>query len=63
MIRNELFTVLEELSRRYPDWRIGQLLANVADWADQNVWEVEDQQLLDAARSHLEVSQSGTVRS
>jgi len=35
------------------DWRFGQLIANVAGWADQEIWDVEDQQLLAAARLHL----------
>ena len=52
----ELFETLTELSRRYPGWRLGQLVANVADWTDQSVWDVEDSDLLQAARSHLEQS-------
>jgi hypothetical protein len=28
-------------------------VANVAGWADQEIWDVEDQQLLAAARLHL----------
>jgi hypothetical protein len=51
--RAELLAAIEELSRRYPDWRLGQLIANVAGWADQEVWDVEDEQLLQAARLHL----------
>jgi hypothetical protein len=30
-----------------------QLIANVAGWADEEVWDVEDDALLEAARSHL----------
>jgi len=51
--RAEVWAALAELSRRYPDWRLGQLVANVADWADQGVWDVEDAHLLQAARRHL----------
>jgi hypothetical protein len=51
--RAEAFEALAELSRRYPHWRIGQLVANVAGWADAEVWDVEDEQLLAAARAHL----------
>jgi hypothetical protein len=54
--RAELFAALAELARRYPHWRVGQLVANVAGWADAEVWDAEDVQLLDAARSHLETS-------
>ena len=52
--RAELFAALDELARRYPDWRLGQLVANVADWADQDVWDIDDQRLLEAARLHLQ---------
>ena len=52
--RSELLPVLEQLVLRYPDWRFGQLIANVADWADQDVWNVEDEQLLEAAGDHLQ---------
>jgi hypothetical protein len=33
--RAELLAAIAELSRRYPDWRLGQLIAHVAGWADQ----------------------------
>ena len=52
--RNELFAVLSELARQYPDWRLGQLVANVAGWADQDIWDAEDEQLLRAVRLHLQ---------
>lgn len=51
--RMELFTALAELSRRYPHWRIGQLVANVAGWADADIWDAEDANLLAAVRNHL----------
>jgi hypothetical protein len=52
--RVDLLEALAELCRRYPHWRLGQLVANVAGWADQEIWDVEDEQLLAAARSHLQ---------
>ena len=52
--RLELLALVGELSHRYPDWRFGQLIANVAGWADQDVWEVEDESLLEAAKLHLQ---------
>jgi hypothetical protein len=52
--RADLLAVLTELCQRYPDWRLGQLVANVAGWADQEIWDVEDEQMLDAARLHLQ---------
>lgn len=51
--RNELLAAVSDLCERYPHWRLGQLLANVAGWADEEVWDVEDHQLLAAARVHL----------
>jgi hypothetical protein len=51
--RAEVFEALAELARCYPDWRVGQLVANVAGWADAEVWDAEDEQLLSAARAHL----------
>ena len=51
--RADVFAALAELSDRYPHWRIGQLVANVAGWADADVWDAEDEQLLSAARSHM----------
>ena len=54
--RIDLLAAIADLSRRYPNWRLGQLIANVAGWADQEIWDVEDEQLLDAARLHLQLS-------
>jgi hypothetical protein len=51
--RSELLAAIAELCQHYPDWRFGQLVANVAGWADQEIWDVEDVQLLQAARLHL----------
>ena len=51
--RSGLFAALAGLARRYPNWRVGQLVANVAGWADAEVWDAEDGQLLAAARDHL----------
>ncbi len=53
--RSELFATLAELSRKYPHWRFGQLVANAAGWADADPWDVEDEQLLAATAAHLEV--------
>ncbi|MGL4552832.1 MAG: hypothetical protein ACRC33_16775 [Gemmataceae bacterium] len=51
--REELFQALAALARRYPEWRFGQLIANLADWADVPAWDIEDEQLVSVARSHL----------
>jgi hypothetical protein len=50
----ELFEALAALCREYPDWRLGQMVANVAGWADQELWDVEDPQLVAPARAHLD---------
>ncbi len=52
--RAELIAAILELGERYPNWRLAQLIANVAGWADQDIWDVEDEQLLAAARLHLQ---------
>jgi hypothetical protein len=40
--RAELLAGIAQLGERYPNWRLGQLVANVAGWADQEIWDVED---------------------
>ena len=56
-IRDELLRVLSGFSDHAPDLRFGQLIANLAFLArssgPSDVWEVEDEELLAAARSHL----------
>lgn len=52
--RRALLEAIAELCERYPNWRLGQLVANVAGWTDVDVWDVEDEQLLAAARAHAE---------
>lgn len=44
----------------HPEWRVGQLFANVAVWArqpsephDTGIWDVEDDELLAALERHL----------
>jgi hypothetical protein len=52
--RAALFQALADLCDRYPHWRLGQLVSNVAGWADVDLRDVEDEQLLPAAKLHLE---------
>ena len=59
----EVFAALAELARRYPHWRVGQLVANVAGWADAEVWDAEDHQLLAATRRHLESPRGSATES
>ena len=56
--RDELLLAIAELRRQYPKWRLGQLILNVAGWADQDLWDIEDDQLLAAANLHLQQSSS-----
>jgi hypothetical protein len=52
-----LATVIEGLSKLHPEWRIGQLVANVASWAKgpatEAVWDVTDEEFLQAAEAYL----------
>ena len=52
--RADLLEAIAALGRHYPNWRLGQLVANVAGWADQEIWDIEDEQLLAAAQLHLQ---------
>ena len=56
--RQELLRVLAELSAAQPDVRLGQLVTNLSYLArglsNKAVWDVEDAQLLTAARQQLE---------
>ena len=48
--RIELLTALGELSRLRPEWRLGQMLANLAMTAGRmepaGVWDLEDEEAL-----------------
>jgi hypothetical protein len=56
--RQELFRVLAEFEELCPEVRLGQLITNLAylakGAAKESVWDVEDAELLAAARIHLE---------
>jgi hypothetical protein len=59
-IRKQLLDRIAEMTDRYPEWRFGQLVANLAAWAcqptelhDTGVWDVEDEELLTAVERHL----------
>lgn len=56
--RTELLNVLLELSKVTPDVRLGQLISNLACHArgavTEAIWDVEDEELLEAARKQLE---------
>jgi hypothetical protein len=56
-VRRELLRVLDDLGEYTPDVRFGQLLANLSymarNFTAEAIWDVEDEELLSAARSHL----------
>jgi len=55
--RQEILKALAEMSDYYPDWRFGQMVANIAFWAKgptaEAIWEVEDEQFLETVKKHL----------
>jgi hypothetical protein len=59
--REELLKALSELGELFPEWRFGQLIANVATAARgpqvEGIWESEDEELLAAARRLVERNQ------
>jgi len=52
--RAELLKVLSELSELHPDWRLGQMIANLAMSAGRTeasaIWDLEDDEAIAAAR-------------
>jgi len=57
-VRQEILDVLAELSEVVPEVRLGQLMANLSYLArglsKEAIWDLEDEELLQAARKHLE---------
>jgi hypothetical protein len=56
-VSDELMAAVAELRSLFPDWRIGQLVANLTQAAGRDregaIWDVEDEELLTAARRLL----------
>jgi hypothetical protein len=54
----ELMEALSELRRLFPDWRMGQLVANLVTAAGgvdaAAIWDMEDEKLLAAAQRLIE---------
>lgn len=54
----DLLGAMSELSMLFPDWRIGQLVANLVTAAGGTdagaIWDMEDEKLLAAARRLIE---------
>ena len=57
-IGEELIEAVSELRVLFPDWRMGQLIANLVMAAGGSdaaaIWDMEDEQLLTAARRLIE---------
>jgi hypothetical protein len=60
----ELSEAIAELRVLFPDWRLGQLVANLVMAAGgkdtSEIWEIEDDQLLVAARRLIENNRART---
>lgn len=63
-VREKLLLLLAQMSEQYPEWRLGQVVANAASWArqptephDTGMWDVEDEEMLTALERHLKQSQ------
>ena len=56
-VRREVLAALQELSETCPDYRFGQMIANLTMLArgdaEGALWDLEDEELLAAARKHL----------
>ena len=63
--RAELLEALGELGRAHPNWRLGQALSNLAMAAGRldagGVWDLEDEEALEAARRLLRNDLQGAV--
>ena len=57
-VRQEVLQTLAEISELAPEVRFGQLIANLSYLArglsNESIWDMEDDELLAAARKHLE---------
>jgi hypothetical protein len=55
--RTELLRALAELGHAHPNWRLGQMMSNLAMAAGRldagGVWDLEDDEALEAARRLL----------
>jgi len=62
---DELLEAISELRLLFPDWRMGQLVANLVTAAGGMdagaIWDMEDEKLLAAARRLVERNRGRTV--
>jgi hypothetical protein len=61
--RHDLMAALSQLAQLRPDWRLGQTMANLAMTAGRmeagGVWDLEDEEALEAARTLIEEYSQG----
>jgi hypothetical protein len=57
-VRQDVLNALAELSAAFPEWRFGQMIANLAVVArgatGEAIWDVEDEELLSAIHRQLD---------
>jgi hypothetical protein len=56
MDEDPVIDAIQAMRRQYPDWRIGQIICNVASWHSQEVsyvWDMEDADFVRIIRNHL----------
>jgi hypothetical protein len=59
-LRQQLLQAIAEMWDLHPEWRLGQMIQNVAGWARQPTepidptWDVEDEEFLTTMRAHIE---------
>ena len=62
--RHELLRLIEEMSEGYPEFRLGQLIANLVFLArgdeEGALWNVEDEELMAAAQEQIRNSERRT---
>ena len=60
-VTQQIMEAIAELRKQHPSWRFGQLIANISIFAkgptNSAVWDVEDEEFLKAAESHLALVQ------
>jgi hypothetical protein len=66
-VRQDILRALGELSEAFPEWRLGQMIANLSVAArgatTEAIWDVEDEELLAAIRRHLDRRRAGASTS
>lgn len=49
----QVLKAIEKIWRVYPDMRLGQLVSNLAAWAEEEVWDIEEDVLVAEVERHL----------